>query len=434
MPASFGLGKATEAQAEVKIGSYTEHVNAYLQILRMRSAQLLLISAFPARLAYSMIGLGIYFKVQQTTHSIATAGLAAGVHGLSSALTAGIRGSLLDRFGMKWPLRLFVPAYAVMILAFNSSHSRTPLIVCALVLGIAAPPINLSIRPLWKMLVGEEHLRTAYAMDTAMMNSVMVLGPVVVTFLALSSHPGSALLVCSMSMLLGGLMLVSISSTREFVPEVKEKGGLPLWKVPALQLLACEGAFIGFGWGAFDIGVPAFGTLKDKAHLTGTILAIMGAATVVGGLLAGLLSKKVSPLQAMRRIYLTWFICSLPLALTSPGWSLILVGGFLGLAGGAIQVFYWEVIESVRPQGSQSGALGWLWSIEGTCASAGVALGGVVSEKFGPQWCFAATSIAIGTGLLIINAGRGKLSAADKTPSEAQDRDALGDVISTGDN
>ena len=408
-------------------------MNAYFQILRMRSAQLLLISAFPARLAYSMIGLAIYFKVQQTTHSIATAGFAVGVHALTGALSAAVRGNLLDRYGMKWPLRIFVPAYAVMILIFSAAQSRTLLILFSLILGIAAPPINLSVRPLWKILVGQERLRTAYAMDTAMMNSVMVLGPVVVTFLALSSHPQSALYVCSASMLIGGLALMSLQITREFVPEKKEKGGLPLWRIPALQLLALEGAFIGFGWGAFDIGVPAFSTIKNQAHLAGPTLAIMGAATVVGGLLAGILSKKVSPLQATRRIYLAWFLTSLPLAFTSPGWSMMIFGGILGLVGGAIQVFYWEVLEAVRPRGSQSGALGWLWSIEGTCGAAGAAIGGVISEKLSPQWCLATTTIAIGIGLLIINAGRARLSAADHIPSEESDTEALGDVISQSD-
>jgi predicted MFS family arabinose efflux permease len=419
---------------EVKIGSYSWPMKAYFEVLRMRSARLLLLSAFPARLAYSMIGLGIYFKVQQTTHSIAIAGLAVGAHGLSGAISAGIRGELLDRFGMKWPLRVFVPAYASMILVFNASHSRTPLLIFAFLLGITAPPINLSVRPLWKVLVGDAQLRTAYAMDTSMMNSVMVLGPVLVTFLALSKHPSSALIICALSMLIGGLALLSLATTRSFVPEIKVKGSLPLWKVPALQLLAIEGAFIGFGWGAFDIGVPAFSTLRHQPHIAGTILAIMGAATVVGGLLAGLLSKKISSLKAMRGIYALWFITTIPLAFTTPGWSMMVLGGIIGLIGGAIQVFYWEVTEAVRPQGSQSGALGWLWSIEGTCGAAGAALGGVVAEKFGPQWCLASTTIAIGFGFLVINTGRRKLSAADKTPSDVQDRDALGDVISTGDN
>ena len=396
----------------------------------MRSAQLLLLSAFPARLAYSMIGLGIYFKVQQTTHSIATAGLAVGLHGLSGALTAGIRGALLDRFGMKWPLRIFVPAYAGMVLIFNASHNRTSLLVFALILGFTAPPINLSVRPLWKVIVGKDRLRTAYAMDTSMMNSVMVLGPVLVTFLALSKNPGNALIVCAISMIIGGVALVSISTTRKFIPEEKVKGSLPLWRISALQLLALEGAFIGFGWGAFDIGVPAFTTLRNQPHLAGTILAIMGAATVVGGLLAGLLSKKISSLKAMRGIYLIWFITTIPLAFTTPGWSMMVLGAVIGLIGGGIQVFYWEVTEAVRPKGSQSGALGWLWSIEGTCGAAGAAIGGVVAEKFGPQWCLASTTIAIGIGFLVINTGRTHLSAANKIPSVQVDTDALGDVIS----
>ncbi|MEY4380295.1 MAG: hypothetical protein RLZZ378_698, partial [Actinomycetota bacterium] len=38
----------------------------YLAIIKNRSAQYLLVAAFPARLAYGMISLAIYFKVQQT--------------------------------------------------------------------------------------------------------------------------------------------------------------------------------------------------------------------------------------------------------------------------------------------------------------------------------------------------------------------------------
>jgi hypothetical protein len=76
----------------------------YLAIIRHKPAQYLLITSFPARIAYGMISLSIFFKVQQTTGSIAIAGLATGVNGIAGATTAGLRGALIDRFGMKFHL------------------------------------------------------------------------------------------------------------------------------------------------------------------------------------------------------------------------------------------------------------------------------------------------------------------------------------------
>ncbi len=51
----------------------------------------MMLAAFPARPAYGMVGLDIYFKVQRDTHSIALAGLAAGANGIAGSLTTGAR-------------------------------------------------------------------------------------------------------------------------------------------------------------------------------------------------------------------------------------------------------------------------------------------------------------------------------------------------------
>jgi hypothetical protein len=48
----------------------------YLELLRVPTARTLIIAAFPARIAYGMISLSIFFKVQRETGSIALAGLA----------------------------------------------------------------------------------------------------------------------------------------------------------------------------------------------------------------------------------------------------------------------------------------------------------------------------------------------------------------------
>ena len=405
----------------------------YWEILRMATARNLMISAFPARLAYGMISLGIYFKVQQATHSIAAAGLAVGLNGAAGAFTAGPRGAIIDRLGMKWPLRFLVPSYATLILIFNTGHSRNYLITLAFILGFTAPPINLSVRPLWKITVPSDLLRSALAIDTAIMNTVGVFGPVIVTFLALSKNPLWALYLCAALMYIGGFALMSLPVTRSFVPEKKEKDSSALWRVPAVQILAIEGAFIGLGMGAWDIGVPAFATLKHQPHLAGTILAIMAGAIVLGGFLAGLISRQTSSLAALRKIYLGWFVVSIPLAATNPGLTMFIVTACIGLLGGGLQVFYWEVIEAVRPKGSQSGTLGWLWTIEGTMSAIGASLGGFISQHFSPRYCFLTMTGTIAIGLIIITLGRKRLHAADRAPSVDEDTEALGDVISNTD-
>lgn len=81
----------------------------YRELLRYPNAKVLLLTAFPARVAYGMIALATFFKAEQATGSIAVAGLAIGLESLSSALTAGLRGALMDRWGQKWPLRILYP-------------------------------------------------------------------------------------------------------------------------------------------------------------------------------------------------------------------------------------------------------------------------------------------------------------------------------------
>lgn len=400
-------------------------MSRYSQVLSNRSGQYLLISSFPARLAYGMISLSIFFKVQQTTGSIAAAGLATGINGITGATTAGLRGSIIDKFGMKIPLRILAPGYALSILLFSTGTSKTELVVFAGILGLSAPPINLSVRPLWKVTVPQDQIRSAYAIDTAVMNSVGVFGPLLATTLALNSSPEVALRICSVLIFIGGAALSLSPQLKRWKPEKKTSNDLAVWRTPAMRLLMLEGVFIGLGWGAFDIAIPAFTTLESIPQRTGVIFAIMAAGTVIGGLVAGMVSRHTSSLAAFNKLYLFWFIFSLPLAFTYPDWSMIIVTAAMSLVAGGSQVFYLEISEAVRPKGTAVAALGWLWTVEGTFAAIGTALGGFISEHYSPRYCLALTTVCVGIGYLVIRMGSGLLKAADRTPTEQEDTEAM---------
>ena len=395
---------------------------AFPQVIRLG------LSAFPARLAYSMIGLGIFFKAEQETGSIAIAGFAIGLNSLAGSLTAGIRGSVMDRFGQKWPIRILVPMYAGLIFFLNTMETRQSILITAFILGITAPPINLSVRPLRKDIVPDSYLRTAYAFDSSMMSTTSVIGPVVITALMLSSRPGFGLGTIATLMLIGGIALSLTPASRDWIPEKKQKGQQRLWRDRAIQLLMFEGCFIGFGWGVFDVAVPAFATQEGVQHRVAWIFASFGAATVIGGLLGGLVSKKLAPLSALRRAYLLWLIACVPVAFTYPDWSMALIGACIGFLGGAVQVFYFEVLEAVRPKGSQTASLGWIWSVEGSFMALGAAVGGVVSESFSPRIGLAMLPIMIFIGLMILSIGRARLSAANDVPTEEEDLQAMKDI------
>ena len=403
-------------------------MNRYKELFAFPQVILLGISAFPARLAYGMIGLGIFFKTEQETGSVAAAGFAIGLNSLAGAATAGLRGSVMDRFGQKWPIRILVPMYSGLILLLNTMETRQSILITAFVLGITAPPINLSVRPLWKDIVPDSYLRTAYAFDSSMMSATTVIGPVVITALSLSSRPEFGLGTTAALMFIGGIALSLTPVSRDWIPEKKNKGQQKLWRDRAIQLLMFEGCFIGFGWGVFDVAVPAFATQENVQHRVAWIFAAFGIATVVGGLLGGLVSKKLAPLLALRRAYALWLIACLPVAFTYPDWTMALVGASIGFLGGAVQVFYFEVLEAVRPQGSQTASLGWIWSVEGSFMAVGAAVGGVVSEEFSPRIGLAMLPIMILFGSIILTVGRGRLSAANDVPTEEEDLRAIKDI------
>jgi len=399
----------------------------YRELLAMPHVVTLAIAAFPGRMGYSMVVLAIFFKTQQTTGSVATAGLTIGLYSLSGSISAGVRGYLIERWGQTWPLLILVPSYASMIIAFGTMQTRQSLLITAFLLGITAPPINLAVRPLWKGIVPDNFLRTAYALDTSMISFTTVIGPAVVTLLSLSSRPGLGLGVTAALMFIGGLAVAATSVSRNWIPEKRAQGQQRLWRDRAIQLLMFEGCFIGFGVGVFNVAVPAFATQEGVAQRVAWIFAAFGLANMIGGLLGGLVSKNLAPLSALLRAYVLWVIATIPIIFTYPDWTITVVGAAIGFIHGGFLVFYFEVLEAVRPHGTQASSIAWIWSIEGTFMAAGAALGGIVSEYYSPRAALALTPTMLLLGLIVFVIGKGRLSAANNVPTEEEDLRAIRD-------
>jgi predicted MFS family arabinose efflux permease len=381
---------------------------------------LLFVSTF-GRLAYSMVSLAMFFQVLDVTKSVGTAGLAVGVSGGLGAMTAGPRGHLVDRYGQTKPLYAMVPAYAFscLMLAFFARTSLLAVLLAALV-GLTAPPINISIRPLWLDIVGHERVRMAYSVDTAYSNVLQLLGPVFATLIALHVSPTAAMAFCGVSMLIGGTLLAFNMHSRSWTPEAKHPGEVGLLRSPAMRLLALEGAAMGLSMGFVTIGLPALATLSGEQWMAGPLMSAMGIGSIIGAVWAGARAHDIAPANGLRASMGLFAVALLPLPFLPVGPAMMAVILIAWTFAGPAQVFYLEAIDVVRPRGTAVAALGSLWMIEGAAGAIGTALGGNVAQWWGPHVTLALGCVFVIFSPIIFTIGiRGALRpASSSVPKE----------------
>ena len=406
-------------------------MRTYLDLFKIPGVKRLVISALPGRLAYGMIALATFFFVQDKTGSITLAGIATGVETIASSLTAGFRGNLIDKWGQTKPLSFFVPSWVALVVLLSSVSTPTAIVIVCGLIGLASPPVNLSTRPLWRVLVGPENLRTAYALDTTMSSSTIVAGPVLATAIAIQISGSAALWATATLMTIGGIAIIQMPASRNWKPEPQQGNSMMLLRNKQFQILAFEGMIFGLAWGLLEISIPSFSTLQGTPGLSAPLLATLAGTSIVGGLLIGSRKSLTTPLQGFKWASLGASIAALPLVLTKPGWSMALVLGLLGLGMGFLQVFHWEVLEAVRPQGTATSAQAWLWAVEGSMLAVGAGLGGYLVENVSPQSALIGVSVGLIVSTIYVwTYAVKRLPQADKPLSESQKIEVLADLES----
>lgn len=406
-------------------------MRTYLDLFKIAGVKRLVVSSLPGRLAYGMIALATFFFVQDKTGSIALAGLATGVETIASSLTAGFRGNLIDKWGQTKPLSIFVPSWVILVAVLSFVSTPTAIVLVSGLIGLASPPVNLSTRPLWRVLVGPENLRTAYALDTTITSSTIVAGPVLATAIAIPVSGSAALWATAALMAVGGVAIIQMPASRNWKPEPTKGNSLTLLRNQQFQILAVEGMVFGLAWGLLEISIPSFSTLQGKPGLSAPLLATLAGASIVGGLLIGSRKSLTTPLQGFKWASLGASIAAIPLVFTEPGWSMAIVLGLVGLGMGFAQVFHWEVLEAVRPQGTATSAQAWLWAVEGSMLAIGTALGGYLVEHVSPQSALLGVSVGLIISTIYIWLyAASRLQAADKPLSESQIIEVLADLES----
>ena len=157
-------------------------LSAYRPLFRQAAARRLVASSLSARLAVGVFTLPLVLVAEGATGSYALAGLVTGTWDLGVALSAPLRGRLVDRVGTRRaipPLTLVSAGALGVLPLLAQAESAWLLVPAALLSGLSMPPFVASMRLEWQALLGagDPRLAQAYAFESSAQVGLFVIGP-----------------------------------------------------------------------------------------------------------------------------------------------------------------------------------------------------------------------------------------------------------------
>jgi predicted MFS family arabinose efflux permease len=377
----------------------------YREVLGTGGAGPALLFSVIGRLSLGMTGLAILLLVRASTGSYAAAGAVSAAYAIAFAVGSPGRARSADRQG---PVRVLLRCglthpVALLALAVLAEQSA-PVVLLALIAigaGLTAPPLGAVMRALWGQLVQGPALATAYSLESVAVELCFVVGPGLTALAVAVSGPAAAMATSGAMTLIGGVGLARSRAVRAVRPHPDAAHSLagPLTSRAVLSLLLTV-VWIGAGFGAVEIAMPAFAEAHgSRPAAAGVLLAIWAAGSMAGGLLYGGLAPSRPPAQQ-----LPWLVTalavggSLPLLAQGRGTMAVALFAY----GFTIAPFFscnsW-LLGAAAPAGTTTEAFAWNSSMIFGGAAIGTALAGALAEHSGPTAALAVTSVA---GLLTV--------------------------------
>lgn len=356
----------------------------YLTVWRLPSAPVLLVAGFAGRLPSAMVPLALLLLVQQQTGSYAVAGLASATYGIAMAAMAPVLGRLADRRGPRLVLLVQSVTYPLLLTVLAAvvlTSTSTPAILAAsAAAGFSTPLVSGTVRALWSRV--DERVRpTAYALDATTTELVFVAGPTTVATLTLLASPVAAIALAGVFTVVGTLGLAFSGAMRAWQPAgAVQKSLFATITVPGMPRVLVSGTALMLGFGAIEVGVPAFADAAGAPGLSGVLLGVWSLGSVAGGLWFGARVVSTSLPRLYRWGLLGTTIGMLPLAAVS---SPLLLGALLFLGGTAIAptlTVQSSLVGSIAPADATTEAFTWLSTIAFGASAVGAAIGGALVE------------------------------------------------------
>ncbi|WP_336923750.1 MFS transporter [Aquipuribacter sp. SD81] len=404
---------------------------AYRRVLAVPGMTPLYLVGVLARVPHTGGGIALTLHV---TEGLGRSYLQAGL--VTAALTVGIalgspwRGRLVDRHGLRRALVASVVSMPVLWTAAALAPFWL-LLPVALAAGALAVPVFTVVRQAIGVIVPEDARRTAFALDSVLVEASFVAGPPLVVLAATQVDARVALVAIGVGEALAGVLLALLDPRLRSGPPRTASGtsataglaaGLtggddrrvralrvrrPGWLSPGLAAMYACAFGTALVLSGSEIGIYAVLRGLDEVGLVGWVFAAWGVASGAGGLVYGALRRGASsPL-----VLLAWLsAATLPLALaTTPLLLLVLLVPAGVLTAPTLSASADGVSRRISDE-NRGEAMGWHGSAVTAGFSLGAPLAGAAADALGPWSAFLVVALVSGAlaalGLLLVRRAR----------------------------
>jgi MFS family permease len=395
----------TEAVSPLGLGRYRA-------LFHVPDVTRLVLSGQLARLPMGMVGLALLLLVRERGGSYAAAGAVSGAYFVATAVGAPIAGRLVDRRGHARILlrrAAIFPALLGGVCVLSLLDAPLAFVgACAAAAGGLMPPVGSSLRSLWPRLFADDDLRAAaYALEASLQEISFVAGPLLVALLTAAASPELALGVAAVTGGVGTTLVALARPVLAWRPEERHAVSI-LGALESRGVVTIVGltTCLGLGFGATEVGFPAFAEAHGGAELGSVPLSLFAGGSLVGGLVAGGWVT-VAPVRLLRT---SSVLLALGLGLPLLGWSLpsMAVLAFLaGLPIAPVAMSAYGLIDAVAARGTAAEAFAWTSTAVFAGFSVGMALGGTLIDAFGVRASFGLGAVAVSLGALLVAIGPG---------------------------
>ncbi|MEH1128959.1 MFS transporter [Micromonospora sp. CPCC 206061] len=348
--------------------------------------------------------------------SIGIAGL------LVAAYTIGlaIGGPMLARIADRWRQPpVMASAVTVSTAAFLVLAAGQPplgaAVVAALLAGAGAPPFESGLRVLWRGLLPEERVHTAYSLDIAVQELIFIAGPLVSIAAIGAGGPSAGLYATAVLQLIGTIWFVTTPAVRRWRGAAADRHWAGALRAARLRVLLVAVVLVGAGVGALPVAVTRYAEVAGARSWAGWLLAAQATGALVGGLLN-------TRLKLPER-HLPWAAAALaagyaPLGLAPAPPVMLVLAAVSGLALPPLLTATFVMVDGIAPSGTAAEAFAWVATAFTAGAALGAALDGAILDRVpGAAAGFVLAPVVIGASTLLFRlAAVSRGAAAAATP------------------
>jgi MFS family permease len=393
-------------------------LRAYVSLFDQPGTKGFVAAGFVSRLTSSMVFVSLILAITERGGTYATAGAVIAALTLAAGLALPVFGRLIDRYGQHRVLVPMTLAFGALMLlltvAVEAREQEWLLVVLAAAAGAPMPAAGPLVRARWtKIYQGTYQLRIAYGFESATIEAVEIVGPILVTALVTGIGPLAglaAVLTCA----LGGTLALAAQRGTEPEPVGRAEGGTvgTSLRIPALQALYTARFCVGAVFGAMPVSLIAFATAHHGRAFSGLFLGLYGVTSLIAGLGYGALKEQV-PLHRRLAVSVTLFAAGgIPLLAARGLLSLIFLLPLAGVAMAPATVTAMEVMQRVVPPAMMTQTMSWDTTALAFGMTAGSFLAGVTIAPLGADYAFLAPVCAGLLSLVAVLAGSKPIRAA----------------------